>query len=592
MAGDTGEWWAQMLEQPDTPIAKLVDDFDVIAAQAIPYAQLPTRAATAYSAALRCWSDLGDATIDSLSGWPKAGAATVRALMGAARDAVAKTSSPETDQPHDPASAAGRLLACLGERDRRVLAARIWARHPLTQLEVADQLGVNGTWIYRNQPRAEARFAELCANPVHLQVFDYAKDLQREIGPIARDHTITAALEKLGLGVGDEASDLLLYLAGQYKPVGAEGWLENRSAAGWSTAVAEVEKVFSRSPAPTATLFARELAGVGVRRELVVEFVDSLPGLRRFGDKWVRWGTSIAAKAEAILHLNVSHTPASSEMLAAAIGEDHHPRAITQALFEDRRFARASRQTWALREWGLPEYSGVFNEIAQRIDAAGGTITLAELVGDITSAFPDVAESSVRTYISTQAFIVKDNTVRRRTSADSWRDIAPLSKARGAFRNGPNQIRLAVPVTKDVLRGSGQPIHPAVAGALGLKPGQQRMFTGLTDIVIRWQLSSPRGPSVGTFRPLASAVEAVEGDDLVLVLNSKGGTFDVARIAAGDNLHQRLQMLIARPKPNPLTAIATSLSCRPDEVTTLLRQRGDTDLADQLQTLENGRISQ
>jgi hypothetical protein len=118
------------------------------------------------------------------------------------------------------------------------------------------------------------------------------------------------------------------------------------------------------------------------------------------------------------------------------------------------------------------------------------------------------------------------------------------------------------------------------------------MFTGLIDIVIRWQLSSPRGPSVGTLRPLASAVEAVEGDDLVLVLNSKGGTFDVGRIAAADNLHQRLQMLIARPSPNPLSAIATSLSCRPNEVTTLLRQRGDTDLADQLQTLENGRISE
>ena len=254
-------------------------------------------------------------------------------------------------------------------------------------------------------------------------------------------------------------------------------------------------------------------------------------------------------------------------------------------MFDDHRFARASRQTWALREWGLPEYSGVFNEIAQRIDAAGGAMTIAELVRDITSAFPDVAETSVRTYMGTQAFIVKEGTVRRRTAADSWREIAPLNKARGAFRNGPNQIRLAVPVTKDVLRGSGQPIHPAVAGALGVKPGQQRRFTGLIDIVIRWQLSSPRGPSVGTLRPLATAVDAVEGDDLVLMFNSKGATVDIGRIAADDNLHQRLQMLIARPSPNPLSAIATSLSCRPNEVTTLLRQRGDTDLADQTQTI-------
>jgi hypothetical protein len=571
-----------MLEQPDTPIAKLVDDFDAIAAQAIPYARLPTRAATAYSGELRCWSDLDDATIGSLIGWPKAGEATVRALMGAARDAVAKTNSPEKDQCRDAASAAGRLLACLTERDRRILAARIWARHPLTQLDLASQLGVNGTWIYRNQPRAEARFTELCASPVHRNVFDYANDLQREIGTIARDHTITAALEKSGLAEDSEASDLLLYLAGQYKSAGAQGWLENRSAAGWATAVAEVDKVFNRSPAPTPTLFARALTAIGVQRDLVIEFVDSLPGLRRFGDKWVRWGTSIADKAEAILNLNISHTPASSEMITAALGEDYQTRAVTQALFGDHRFSRASRQTWALREWGLPEYSGVFNEIARRIDDVGGVISIWELVRDITSAFPDVAESSVRTYVSTPAFIVKDNTVRRRTTADSWRELAPLSKARGAFRNGPNQIRLAVPVTKDVLRGSGQPVLPAVAGALGVLPGQQRRFTGLIDIVIRWQLSSARGPSVGTLRPLTTAVDAVEGDELVLVFNHKGATFDAGRIAADDNLHQRLQMLIARPSPNPLSAIATSLSCQPNDVVTLLRRRGDTDLADLL----------
>ena len=210
------------------------------------------------------------------------------------------------------------------------------------------------------------------------------------------------------------------------------------------------------------------------------------------------------------------------------------------------------------------------------------TITIAELVRDITSAFPDVSEASVRTYVSTQAFIVKDNTVRRRTSADSWRELAPLSKARGCFRNGPNQIRLAVPVTKDVLRGSGQPIHRAVAGALGVMPGQQRRFTGPIDIVIRWQLSSAKGPSVGTLRPLTTAVEAGEGDELVLVFNNKGATFDVGRIAANDTLHQRLQMLIARPSPNPFSAIANSLSCQPSEVITLLRRRGDTELADLL----------
>jgi hypothetical protein len=95
----------------------------------------------------------------------------------------------------------------------------------------------------------------LCASPLHRRIFDYAEDLRREIGPIAREHTIAAALKKLGIGENSEASDLLLYLAGQYKPATAEGWLENRTGAGWATAVAEVDKVFNRSPAPPPRYF-------------------------------------------------------------------------------------------------------------------------------------------------------------------------------------------------------------------------------------------------------------------------------------------------------------------------------------------------
>ncbi|WP_343709682.1 hypothetical protein [Mycobacterium sp.] len=581
MTGDTHRWWSHMQEQSRTPISKLVEDFDAIATQAIPYAQLPKRAATVYSDELRCWSDLADATIHSLTEWPKSGVATVRALVGAARDASAKAGS-DTDENHDALSAAGRLLAALTERDRKILDTRLWARHPLTRHALADQLGKNGTWIYRHQPRVEARFAELCANPLHRDLIGHAGQLRLRIGAVAREHTLTAALAEIGLDEESQAGRMLLYLAGPYQRAAAEGWWENNSTGGWARAVKAVDAVFARGPAPERSAFMNALAKAGVQRELADDVVDSQPGLRRFGDKWVRWGNSIADKAAAILHVDSTHTPVTSDVIAAAIGENHHERAVSQALFGDRRFARASRQMWALGEWGLPEYSGVFHEIAQRVDSAGGSITIAELVRDITTTFPDVAEASVRTYISTQAFIVEDNTVRRRTTTDSWREVSPLNKARGAFRNGTNRIRLAIPVTHDVLRGSGQPIHPAVADALGVIPGQQRRFTGVIDIVIRWQLSSARGPSVGTLRPLTTALEAVEGDELVLVLNSKSATFDIGRIAADDNLHQRLQMLIARPSPNPLSAIATSLSCQPTEVITLLRQRGDTDLADLL----------
>jgi hypothetical protein len=52
----------------------------------------------------------------------------------------------------------------------------------------------------------------------------------------------------------------------------------------------------------------------------------------------------------------------------------------------------------------------------------------------------------------------------------------PLNTARSAFRNGDNEIRLTLPVTPHVVGGSGLTIHPAVAIALGVSPGQRRHF--------------------------------------------------------------------------------------------------------------------
>lgn len=129
---------------------------------------------------------------------------------------------------------------------------------------------------------------------------------------------------------------------------------------------------------------------------------------------------------------------------------------LARTISKDDRFIRTSRYTWALCAWGLDEYNGVVTAIGQRIDAAGGTAPVAGLVADIRAHHPDVAESSIRTYLSSLAFVVEKGSARRRTDTDGWPPVAPLQTARGCYRNGPNEIRLALPVDHDMLRGSGR----------------------------------------------------------------------------------------------------------------------------------------
>jgi hypothetical protein len=100
--------------------------------------------------------------------------------------------------------------------------------------------------------------------------------------------------------------------------------------------------------------------------------------------------------------------------------------------------------------------------------------------------------------------------------------------------------------------------------------------------VVKWRLSSAAGPSVGSLRAFVAAVNAGAGDTLVLAFNLDNSLVDVARIPVGETLDRRLHTLLGRPARSRVTALARGLDCQPDEVATVLRQRGDNYLADLL----------
>lgn len=576
-------WWDSLIPRSDTCIRDLIEGFDSISDRAIPYARLPTRARSAYMAEFRQWADLADETIRSLSGRPRGGISTVRAVMIAARDAAAATRAIASAPPRDASTAATRMLADLSLRDRTLLAARVWQRPPLSMDETAVRLGVKPSWISRHQPYIRARFDEMRADPLYSAVVEYAERLRRRLGPVVREHNITSALHELGVDKAGVVADLLVCLAGPYTRQGT--WWVRDSPDGLAAALAKLDAVFVRSPAPTSTELIRGLAAIGMPADVAVEFLGSRAELRRFNDRWVKWGETLADKAEAILHLRLKHEPASADMIAAAIGEPGRVSAVRTTLFQDPRFARASRQTWALRQWGLAEFRGIFTEITSRIDAAGGAVAVDELVEAITSAFPDVARSSVRVYAgNSAAFVTEQGMVRRRSNSDGQYSALPLRIARGAFRNGPKQVRVEIEVTHDVLRGSGPNLHRAIAAALGVNPGTERRFTGVSDAVIRWRLSSAAGPSVGSLRPLVAAVDASLGDTVVLAFSLDSGTVAVARIPAGERFDRRLKVLLGTPRGNPLAALGRALDCAAGEVDDVLRRRGDKRLADLLES--------
>lgn len=566
---DAATWWDTIQDRTDTPIRDLIDGLDDIAEQAIPYGWLPGRARTFYGADFTTWSDLADHTITSLVDRPKGGLGTVRSILIAAHEAAAARSTPACE-PADAATATRRLLDRLTAYDHALLSARRWPLRPTPTREIARQLGVAIVNVQRNHPRAYRRFTDLLADPAHAAVNEYARDLRRLLGPLTDERAARQALRDLGLDLDTDAGHMLLHLAGPYSPQGA--WLQ--TAGGLDAATAVLETALIEQGAPTTSTLTGELVDLGISAQTAAEFIHSYPGLRLFGDKWVRWGPTVADKTEAALHL--SGEPTTPAVLAATINAKGD--SVRTALYADPRFVRATRQNWAVRQWGTTEYTGLFSEISTRITAARGRrLSTQALVDDITAAFPDVSESSIRAYCGAPAFVIENGTVRHRKKADGWPQTAPLNTVHGVYRNGDNEIRVEMPVTFDLLRGSGQIVHPSIATALGVHPGQERTFAGTpANIHLFWRIASLNGANVGSLRAPATTLGAQLGDTIVLAFNLQAGSVEMIRIPADANPQQHLCALLGQQPATPAAGFARALDCQPEDVAALLSRRRDT----------------
>lgn len=567
-----------MTVQTAAPIGELVAGLDTVGALAIPYARLPRRAFTAYAGEFVRWSDLAGQTVESLLERRWAGESTVKALLAAAENAVASYRAAQKAPGVGASTAVHRLLSEMSERDVAVLAAQVWPDQPQPQSLVAEQLGVSKVWLTRNRHRIVARFGELLDDPVHRCVQESADRLRSRLGSYAPASLVAAELHGMDIdSIDNIAAQVLLFVAGPYRA--HDGWFTNTTTMGDQCAARAVEAVFSTHEAPSTGKLTRALAGSGMSAEAAEAYLQThMAGFKRFDNVWVEWGESYADRFTGVLQM--LGKPATAETLTQIAGIETKAKNAQSLLSVDPRFVRASRVTWGLRTWDLVAYSGISDELATRIQSAGGRIAIDALVESLGSDFLDVAETSVRAYLRTLAFIVEDGMVRLRTEADKLPSVAPPTTVRGVYRCGSHEIRWSFPVSRDVLRGSSIAVPAPVASAIGMEPAATRVFANpIGDLSVTWPLDSVRGPLTGSIRRLANQHDAALGDTLVLVFNSQNATVQADLVRAATTGTSRLQQILGRPVHGG-AALARSLGCRPSEVEQVLRRRGDHDIAD------------
>lgn len=107
--------------------------------------------------------------------------------------------------------------------------------------------------------------------------------------------------------------------------------------------------------------------------------------------------------------------PATKEEVSDLLG---HPRNSIGSTFGNiPEIVRADRIRWGFREWIKDVYDGIVGEIEQRIEEYNGSVPFQVLLHEIPSQF-NVAESSVKAYVYSDAFVVENDMVRLANTED------------------------------------------------------------------------------------------------------------------------------------------------------------------------------
>lgn len=461
-----------------------------------------------------------------------------------------------------------------------VLAKRKIARGVrLTLEELGSEIGVSRERVRQLEAEAakdlDARLRSREFAPLRWR----ASDLADVLGPAVpcdseflRDAVDWASRDLDDLP-GVTAGDFMLWAAGPYEADGS--WLvaKPHSIAG---VMSELDARLCASLLANEAEVRIALDDLGLAQPVLAPLMAGLKGWRALDESsWVRWSGTVGDKAAVVLEL--TGTPCNAQEVNEFIGEGHAESSVRNAMAADDRFVRIDKAgTFALASWGVEEYSGVANEIIERIERANGPVRVDDLVREFVSEF-GVSENSVRMYSSAPAFVTQNGLVRLRGDDEPFVVDRRVDQVRGLYLLPDGKIVVHDVVDRDVLRGSGRGFPDAAAVRLGVEPGDRATFESerLGTVVISWPRTATTGPSIGSTRQIAQGLDLKVGDAFRLILDGDRREFDAERVG-GASVRELTGVNVSPGEE--LDALAAAVETEPRAVRAVLHARGELEL--------------
>ncbi len=359
-------------------------------------------------------------------------------------------------ETHDAFSVVQDILG--DERKRHIWSERNLYRtdRPPSFAVLGKRFGITAEAARRLNKRANGVVINAIKNDHRLETIRWrAYDLATQLGsgvPLNSSLALSVLADK------SDEQPIALWHAGPYHK--QDDWLVR---AGEDPKVRVTRAIRDHDgPLLTRDQLIEIMAQAEIPASTLISVISSIGLLRDIGDGLlVKWYGTIPDKAAAVFALLVR--PATAEEIVSHFTEDRNARNMRNLLANDERFYRTSKFEWALREWELEEYSGITNEIIERIDRDGGRINVVTLIEELVSLF-DVAESSVRAYLKAPAFVIEESVVRKRRDDEEFEfKPRPLKDSGRCFRLSPSRLITHFVVNEELLRGSGQMIDPGLA---------------------------------------------------------------------------------------------------------------------------------
>jgi hypothetical protein len=192
------------------------------------------------------------------------------------------------------------------------------------------------------------------------------------------------------------------------------------------------------------------------------QFLKKEFGLGHYFGIWTSKNTMRCQVAAALRKIG---RPATKEELAELL--EHPTQSVGSILGNIEGIVRADRYRWGFDEWIEDAYDGIYGEIEQRINEYNGSVPIHIIMSEIPAQF-DVAESSVKAYLASSAFVV-DNGMVRLASKEEYVPRSP-SRCADAIRIGDRWGYRSLIYDRH-FNGYSLGVNFDVAFANGLRPG-------------------------------------------------------------------------------------------------------------------------